>query len=125
MTNTRPRGLRIWYIYLYKFELDHCMVRRKSMYLRTCGRFKSVIKKKYWVRKSKKVPHLQTVWRVYESNKLFKSAYLRICYMWNLFADCPPLLKSKKMLIHNFRHLQKETFRPMKYAQQYCTIARG
>jgi hypothetical protein len=76
---------------LYQFELDHCMIRRKSMQLRTWENFKSANHKKYRVCKLHihKVLHLRTVCA---SNKLFKSAYLRICYMRNFFADRPPVL---------------------------------
>jgi hypothetical protein len=48
------------------------------MYLRTCKSFKSANDKKDWISKSqiRKVSHLR---KVRKSNKLFKSANLRIC----------------------------------------------
>jgi hypothetical protein len=56
------------------------------MYLRSCGSFRSANHKKDWVRKSQiyKVLHLR---KVRKSNKLFKSAILRICDLRNLFVD--------------------------------------
>ncbi len=46
--------------------------------------------KEDWILKSQicKVPHLQ---KVRNSNKLFKSPSMRICYFHNFFADRPPL----------------------------------
>jgi hypothetical protein len=66
-------------------------VRTNRMYLRTCGSYKSANHKKDSARKSQihKVPHLRNVRK---SNKLFKSAHLRICDLRNLFADRPPLV---------------------------------
>ena len=50
------------------------------MYLRTCVSIKSPNRKSAHLRKVRK------------SNKLFKSAHLRICNLRNLFADDPSLL---------------------------------
>ena len=66
------------------------------MYLRTCGSFKSANRKKDCVRKSQihKASHLR---KVRKSNKLFKSANLRICDFRNLYADRPafPIQRTK------------------------------
>jgi hypothetical protein len=61
---------------MYKLELLLYFVSRKSyLYLQTC---EITNYKKDWVHKSqiRKVPHLR---KVCKSNKLFKSANLRIC----------------------------------------------
>jgi hypothetical protein len=72
---------------MYKFEYFKCyIVRRKSKYLRTCGNFKSANHKE--IRSVNAVSHLRMVRK---SNKLFKTANLRICDLRNLLADRPPL----------------------------------
>jgi|LakMenEpi03Aug12_release.lakeMendotaPanAssembly.Ray.scaffolds.fasta_scaffold3004230_1 hypothetical protein len=60
------------------------------MYLRTCGSFKSANHKK---RLGPQIANTQDVTFAEgpKSNRLVRSANLRICDLWNFFADHPPL----------------------------------
>jgi hypothetical protein len=59
------------------------------MHLRTCGSVKSAHHKKLGPQIT--IPRSATFSEGREANKLFKSANLRICDLWNLFVDRPPL----------------------------------
>jgi hypothetical protein len=62
------------------------------MYLRTCGSLSPQITKKTGSANRKSaMPHIR---KVRKSNKLFKSANLRICDLQNLYS--PPLVVSVK-----------------------------
>ncbi len=78
-------------VFLNRFFLFRTNCNEKKYVLWTCGSFKSA-NHKNWVRKSKirKMPHLRMVQK---SNKLFKSANLRICDLRNLIAERPSLEK--------------------------------
>jgi hypothetical protein len=61
---------------------------RKSMHLRTCGSVKSAYHK--ILAPQIIIPQSATFLEGRKANKLFKSANLRICDLWNLFVDHPP-----------------------------------
>jgi hypothetical protein len=71
-------------------------VRGIASVLRICGGFKSA--NKTWVRKAqiRKLPYLR---KARKSNKLGKSANIRICDLRNLFADRPPKLFTVETLL--------------------------
>ncbi len=83
--------IRFYCVQILSRALYSTFVRRKSMYLLTCGSFKSATHKK--VRSANRKSAKSNLRKVRKSSKLFRSAKLRICDLRNLFPDLPPLVR--------------------------------